>query len=468
MQTPNNYFLKRASVVYGISLVFVGIVYYDYFMPWYWVLMGILEVVLFYALSTYWEKDWASSSPQQFEKKLFGFTLLFRLFWIFGYYAFTTSVWNTPWEQPIGSFMDSVGYFEEAVWLRELIRQGDISPYMEYLNSDSGYAIFLALWNFLTHDSILLSRLPNAFFDTWTVILTYRIARRNFGEKPARLAALFTLLIPMMSFYSAVTMKESLMVMLSTWALDKGDLLIRERNFKSKTFLVFIITTFLVAFFRTALSWVIILTFVCGILLSSEKLLKKSKRVVYLTVLILGGITLFGGTIIEQSEDLVEQLESTGANFDYRANRKGGNKLVANLSKGVLAPLALTIPFPTMVAIEGQNIQQLQNGGFYLKNILSFFSIFAIFILLKNKKWRDSVMPLAFLAGYLMVLAMSSFLHSGRFHHPVIPIEMTLGAYGICSIRNRKDAQLFDCFLMLEFLIILLWNGFKLKGRGLI
>lgn len=468
MQTLNNYFLKRASVVYGISLVFVGILYYGNFMLWYWAVMGIFEVALFYGLSTYWEKEWGSISPRKFEKKLFGFTLLFRLIWIFGYYAFTTSVWNTPWEQPIGTSMDSEGYFTEAVWLEGLIRQRDISPYLKYLNSDAGYAIFLALWNFVTHDSILLSRLPNAFFDTWTVILTYRIAKRNFGEKPARLAALFTLLIPMMSFYSAVTMKESLMVMLSMWALERGDILIRERKFKSMNLFYFILLSLLVSFFRTALAWVILLTFICAVMLSSKRLLNKSRRVTYIAVLIIGGITLFGGTIIEQSEDLFEQAESTGANFEYRASRKGGNKLVANLNKGVLAPLALTIPFPTMVSIEGQNIQQLQNGGFYLKNILSFFNIFAIFILLKRKKWRDNVTILAFLAGYLMVLALSSFIQSGRFHHPVIPIEMILGAFGICSIRNRRDAKLFDYFLLLEFFIILFWNGFKLKGRGVI
>ena len=258
------------------------------------------------------------------------------------------------------------------------------------------------------------------------------------------------------------------MVMLSMWALERGDVLIRERKFKSMNLFYLIIISLLVSLFRTALAWVILLTFICAVILSSERLLNKSRRVAYIAVLIIGGITLFGGTIIEQSEELFEQAESTGANFEYRANRKGGNKLVANLSKGMLAPLALTIPFPTMVTIEGQNIQQLQNGGFYLKNILSFFNIFAIFILLKRKKWRDNVTILAFLAGYLMVLALSSFIQSGRFHHPVIPIEMILGAYGICSIRNRKDAKLFDFFLVLEFLVIIFWNGFKLKGRGVI
>lgn len=472
MQTLNDYFLKRAIAVYGIALICVGVLYYGNFMPWYWALAGILEVFLFYSLSTYWEKRWSVILPIQFEKKLFGATLVFRFLWIVGYYLFTTSVWQTPWEQPIGVNMDSPGYFTEGQWVKEMILQGDLSPYFDYLRtgsiSDAGYPVFLALWSFLTGDNIFLTRIPNAFFDAWTVVLTYRIAKRSFGEKVARLSALFSILIPMLSFYTAVTMKESVMLMLTMCALDKGDCLIRDRRFKSMNLVLFVLFAFLLSFFRTALAWVVVLTFICAVILTSEKLIQKSKRVAYITVLVLGGITLFGGTIIEQSEDLFEQVESTGANFEYRANRKGGNKLVANLNKGVLAPFALMLPFPTMVEIEGQNIQQLQNGGFYLKNILSFFILFAIVIMLKRRTWREHVMILAFLAGYLMVLALSSFIQSGRFHHPVIPVEMMLGAYGIHCIRNRKDAKLFDYFLLFEFVVILFWNGFKLSGRGII
>ena len=457
MQTLNNYFLKRASVVYGVSLIFVGILYYGNFMPWYWAFMGILEVALFYGLSTYWEKEWKNLSSKQFESRLFGFTLLFRFLWIFGYYAFTTSVWHTPWEQPIGTSMDSEAYFAEAVWLKEMILQGDITPYREYVLmgslDDVGYPVFLALWNFLTNDSILLSRIPNAFFDTWTVILTYRIAKRNFGDKIARLSALFVLLIPMMSFYSAVTMKEALMVMLTMWALERGDLIIRDRPFRILNLIIFVCFAILLSFLRLSLAWIVILSFICAIVLSSEKIIKSSRRVVLITVLAFGGITIFGGAIIQQSEELFEKAESSGQSLEYRAERKGGNKLVARLSKSALAPLALTIPFPTMVEIEGQNIQQLQNGGFYLKNIFSFFVAFAIFLLLKRRLWRNNVTILAFLAGYLIVLSMSSFLHSGRFHHPVIPIEMILAAFGISSIRNRGEAKLFDYFLVLEFFI---------------
>lgn len=472
MQTLNNYFLKRATVVYAVSVIFVGVLYFGYFMPWYWALMGFLEVILFYWLSTYWEKKWNYILPVQFEKKLFGVTLLFRFIWIIGYYLFTTSVWHTPWEQPIGVTMDSTGYFAEGQWIKEMITQGDLFPYFIYLQSrsisDSGYPVFLALWSFLTGDNIFLTRIPNAFFDAWTVVLTYRISKRNFGDKVARLSALFTLLIPMLSFYSAVTMKESLMLMLSIWAIDRGDFIIRERQFKSWNLLAFAVLVVSVTLFRTALAWVIVLSFLCALVFSSERILNRSRRVALLFIVVFVGATFYGGRIMEQGEELLEQAESTGANFEYRANRKGGNALVANLSKAFLAPLLITLPFPTMVEIEGQNIQQLQNGGYYLKNILSFFCIFALFSLLPKKRWNRNVMIIAFFIGYLMALGMSSFAQSGRFHHPVLPIEMIFGAYGISQIHNYKQAKWFDFFLLFEFCIIIFWNWFKLRGRGII
>lgn len=171
---------------------------------------------------------------------------------------------------------------------------------------------------------------------------------------------------------------------------------------------------------------------------------------------------------MNQSSELIEQVESTGVNFEYRANRQGGNILVGNLSKAMLAPLIFTMPFPTMVEIEGQNIQQLQNGGFYLKNVLSFFVVFSLIVLLKRRTWGGNVMIIAYLVGYLLVLSMSSFAHSGRFHHPALPMEMIFAALGISFVKNKRQADLFDYFLFLELLIIVFWNGFKLKGRGLL
>lgn len=472
MQTPiNKYFLSRATVTYFLSLLACCTLYSNHWMEWYWILAGIIEVTLFYSLSTYLEVGWKRLSPAQFEKKLFWGTAAIRLLWVIGYYLFTTSVWHTPWEQPIGTSMDSSGYFNEAMWLNEMIINKDISPYLLYISNhfdDAGYPIFLGLLSLLTKDGIFVTRLPNILFDAWTAVLTFKIATRNFGDKVARLAGLFTMLMPMIIFYSGVTMKESLMLMIAMWALERGDLVIRSKSLSGLCFPAFIILTILLLFFRNALSWVIMLSFICALVLSSERVINWSRRITIITVIALGGFFIMGGNILDQGHELVEQVESSGANFEHRAARQGGNVLVKDLSKIMLAPIIFTVPFPTMVTIEGQNIQQLQNGGYFLKNILSFFVVFSLFVLLKRKTWGNNVMIIAYLIGYLIALSLSSFAHSGRFHHPVLPIELIFASLGIYSISSRKQASLFDYFLLLEFLIVIVWNGFKLKGRGFI
>jgi len=467
----SQYFLRRASIVYLIALVATSLLFFDHLMTWYWIIIGIVEVWLFYYLAVQWEVGWKNRLSRSIESSLFGVTLIVRFLWIFGYYLFTTSVWQTPWEQPIGTAMDSVGYFDEAMWLNEMVKAGDISQYLLYASTridDVGYPVFLALCNLISDNSILFTRIPNAFFDAWTVILTYRLAKRNFDESIGRLSAYFVVLMPMVIFYSGTTMKESLMLMLTMWAVERGDFVIREKQYRSWHLVSFAFLAILLTFIRTALAWVIVLAFICALVFTSERIINKSRRVLILFLVVFVGVSFFGGRILEQSESLMEQANSTGANFEYRADRSGGNTLVSGLSKLVFVPFMFALPFPTMVNIEGQNIQQLQNGGYYLKNILSFFCIFALFTLLPKKRWRSNVMIIAFLLGYLMALGLSSFAQSGRFHHPAIPVEMIFAAYGISQIKTIKQAKWFDYFLAVEFFVIIFWNWFKLRGRGLV
>lgn len=439
-------------------------------MPWYWYFSGFVAVALFYTGSSFFEKEWSAVPGRSFEGYVFGVSVVIRVLWVIGYYLFTTSVWHTPWEQPIGTSMDSNAYYYTAEWFYNLIKENDLATFVTYLQlgsaSDNGYPLFLMLLRFLIRDNILLTRIPNVLFDSWTVVLVYRIAKANFDESTGRLASIFALFMPMMIFYTGVTMKESLMLMLATWAIERGDMLIRERAFSFINLSSFVILALSLVLFRTALAWVLVLAFACALILSSEKVVSFPRRFTIAVVLVLGGLVFFSGEITEQTEELLQQYDSTGKNFENRA--KHGNTLVENLSKGTFAPIIFTLPFPTMVDIPEQYIQQLQNGGYYIKNILSFFCLFALFALLFRGGWRNNVMIIAYLIGYLIVLGLSSFVHSGRFHHPALPVELMLAAYGINQISNKKEANLFDYFLVIEFLVILFWNWYKLKGRGLL
>ena len=130
-----------------------------------------------------------------------------------------------------------------------------------------------------------------------------------------------------------------------------------------------------------------------------------------------------------------------------------------------LSELIFTLPFPTVIHTEGQENQQMINGGNYVKNIMSFFTIFALFSLLFSGEWRKHVLPLALLCSYLFVLALSNFAHSERFHLPALPFVMMFAAYGV-SLMQNKHKRWFNIWCIVIFVIGIAWSWFKLAGKG--
>jgi uncharacterized membrane protein AbrB (regulator of aidB expression) len=131
--------------------------------------------------------------------------------------------------------------------------------------------------------------------------------------------------------------------------------------------------------------------------------------------------------------------------------------------------MIFTLPFPTMAKpYEGQDVQQFLNGGNYVKNIISAFTILAMVTLLMSGKWREHMLPLSFMLGYLVVLAFSTFAQSERFHQPAMPFELMFAAYGLSiAVTQKKYKRWFTYWCALMFVACIVWNWFKLAGRGL-
>ena len=92
-----------------------------------------------------------------------------------------------------------------------------------------------------------------------------------------------------------------------------------------------------------------------------------------------------------------------------------------------------------------------------------------LIILLITGKWRDHVFIIAYTCAYLGVLVFSSFAQSGRFHMPIWPMLMIFAAYGIQLARTHKRMRKwFTYILFAEVFVCLVWNWFKLAGRGMI
>ena len=224
----------------------------------------------------------------------------------------------------------------------------------------------------------------------------------------------------------------------------------------------------------TPLAVVAVLALLFTIVMSSSKVVNWGKRIIVGALAAVLVVVTMGNRIEEQSRSMFEEVQGgrQKINMEWRAERKdkGGYQQAFAKYAGasIFAPMIFTLPFPTFAYLEGQEVQQLLNGGNFAKNIISGFTIFALVMLLLSGKWRDHLLPLSFMLGYLVVLTMSAFAQSERFHQPVMPFEFMFAAYGLSiAVTKPKYKRWFMYWCALMFIGAVAWNWFKLAGRGL-
>ena len=133
---------------------------------------------------------------------------------------------------------------------------------------------------------------------------------------------------------------------------------------------------------------------------------------------------------------------------------------------------------PLILLFHSQLLTRLMKDKFFkcsyredriLRIYYRFFEIIVMFMFLISGEWRRHVFILAYTVGYLIVLVMSPFAQSGRFHMPIWPMLMLFAAYGVQIAKsNGKLKRWLPMVLVLEVAICIAWNWFKLKGRGMI
>lgn len=256
-----------------------------------------------------------------------------------------------------------------------------------------------------------------------------------------------------------------------TVCVEQADQMLLSRQFTVWKVVPVLLIAAAIFTVRTPLGIVALLSLVFSVVMSSSRVVSWGKRVIVgILAISLIGVTM-SNQIQEQSRQLFNTVQSgqQQSNMEWRGKRDNGNAFAKYAGKSVFAPLIFTIPFPSMVRpFEGQDVQQLLNGGNFVKNIISGFTIIALVVLLISGKWREHLLPLSFMLGYIVVLTMSAFAQSERFHQPVMPFEMMFAAYGLTIALTKKKYKrwfLYWCGLM--FIACIAWNWFKMAGRGL-
>lgn len=469
---------RYSTVTYLFALLVVGFVYSNYAMPWYYWVSGTVSVVVFFFYGSYLANDKLSIDrihrQRNFEKKIFWIAFILRLVWAILIFIIFTNEYGDAFGFENG---DSTFYDYQAKVFAQAISNGNFLSEWKRTSeiidiSDLGYASYICFIYWLTDNSIIVVRLIKCILSAFTVILLYRLAKRNYGEQIARIAAVFVALWPNFWYYCGTHLKETEMVFLSVLFVEQADQMLRARQFTAWKVVPILLIAATMFTFRTPLGIVALLSLVFAVVMSSSKVVHWGKRIIIGLLAIALIVVVAGNRIEEQSRNLFEQVQSNEqhTNMEWRGEREHGNTLAKYAGATVFAPMIFTLPFPSMVKpFEGQDVQQLLNGGNLIKNVVSFLTILALLMTLLSGKWRDYLLPLSFLLGYLIVLTMSSFAQSERFHQPVMPLEFLFASYGLSIVMaTPKYKRWFMYWCILMFIAAIAWNWYKLAGRGLV
>lgn len=471
-----------AMLTYVAAIVCCNMLFASHMLNWQWWFFGAIEVLGFFYFANRLSKQWFYLKSMHFTQKLFWLALFLRLLWVFISYFLYRHWTGTAFS--IGA-ADELYYDEISRYAANQIRNyGEWNIYAsikrystENVFSDMGYPIYLTFVYWIFGNSVFIVRVIKALLSAWTVILMYRLATRNFGEQIGRMVAIMCALVPNLIYYCSFQLKEVEMVFLAVLFIERADYLLRQGKLAFLPTATLMLIPAVMFTIRTALAAVLVMAFFCTVILSSDRVVSWGRRTLMLIMAILfAGMTLMTSTSI--GHDIQHMWQTRGsaqrANMEWRAERQAGQKgMTQKFAKyagaTVFAPMIFTIPFPTMTEVPAQENQKMIHGGNFVKNILSFFTISALIMLLVSGDWRKYVLPLAVLCGYLVVLVFSSFAHSERFHLPILPITLMFAGYGISKMKEVWwIKKYFPYWCALMFVACVAWNWFKLAGRGMI
>lgn len=466
----------KAIIIYLLALIACSVLYSAHILSFQWWIFGIISVLGFFYFANRQTKLWYNFRSAAFTKQLFWSAFALRVVWVFIsfylYYQWTDSAFTIDAADEL--FYDEMGRYGAS-----LMRNGTFAiynPLIEYAGtvafSDMGYPIYMSILYYIFFDSILIARIIKALLSAWTVVLVYKLATRNFGESIGRMAAIFCMLMPNLIYYCGLQLKEVEMVFLTMLFVERADWLLRQPKLKAMQTAAVMLVPLVLFMFRTALAATLVAAFFCALLLTTGRVSGFGKRAVLIIVAgILAATMLVTSTSI--GSEVKQMWETRGSdqqgNMEWRSMRENGNIYAQYASAAVFAPMIFTIPFPTMAETPGQENQKMIHGGNFVKNILSYFTIMALVVLLFSGAWRKHVLPIAVLCGYLVVLVFSSFAQSERFHLPILPLTLMFAALGLSLIKeNPWINRYYNYWCVIMFLAAIAWNWFKLAGRGMI
>lgn len=447
---------------YLITLALVSALFIRYVLPLKFVVFGFVAVVVFFTYASKLTMNWGRYNEIVFQRRLFVAALLIRLVYVIFIYYYYISETEMPHAYHAGDELLYQGV--ASMWFEEGYESFH-STLINYLDfDDSGYCWWLAVLYLPFGPHVLIGRVVKCLVDALTCLLLYNLAKRNFGESTGRMAAIFYMLMPNAWFYCGVTLKEIEMSFLVVLFVERADSALHSSKLKIQNLIIPLLASVAMLTLRTPLAAVMVASLALAFIVGSQRQLQLWQKIVLGAVFVVWMVMTVGVELLEESANLWANRASTQeSGYAWRSET---NSFAQYASAAIFAPLILTIPFSSLVDIWGQENQMMMNGANFIKNILSGLTIFALFILVKRREWRNHVLPLALMGGYLVVLVFSNFAHSERFHFPVLALELMFAAYGVSQVKN-KHKRIYMLWMVMIGIANILWAWIKLAGRGM-
>ena len=427
-------------------------------------IIGIIWVLLFFGLSSRFSRKWVDYDEKRFTRKLFITALLFRIVWVLFSYVYFIIKTGIPFEF---SAADSFDYHACAEWYIDIGWSQASDRLALTPLSDRGYIIYLTGLYSIFGPNILITRFIKAILSAFSCVLIYRLARRNVGEPAGKLAGIFCCLMPNLIMYCGLHLKETEMLFLTIFALERADDLLRSKSVSVWKVVVAVLLTLSLFTFRTVLGVAVLFAILTALVFSSQSVLSRWNRTILIFWAVVGLLVMAGGTITNEAQGYWESRdENQVAKREHQMSK--GVSWAKYATGAVMAPIMFVLPFPTMVDVDQQYNQQLMHGGNFVRNFLGGFVLLTLFsALFVKKNWRDLSMIGTFVITYLGIICMSGFANAERFLLPGLPILLTLAAYGV-TLLNGRNYQWVRVWFWIVPLLVVGWAVFKLGSRGIL
>lgn len=463
---PNSY-SKKAII---LSIFIVGIfqvLFSSYMMPMFLLSFGIIFILLFYLSLSYFSIKWREISEKTFYKKVFIYSFIFRFIFVLYHYAITKIYDPASFPMEI-SAADTWTYHLRALELANI----PISYFIKYLEADAlpsdwGFPFYLGIIYKFFGPYTFPVRVLNCLWSSLTVIFLSKSVSRVYTFEHARLTGIILMLIPSLSWFAGIQLKETLMIFIVIVIFYLAIYIMERRKHLFFLIVLMLFLTISLYYFRPFLVALVLFSTGAYFGLSAAK---KNNFLIVVLFIALMGITIG----IMNQLGVISDLQST---YDQKDNMIESN--VAHLVSGVgnidvkniaVLPLimigAVVTPFPSFLNLDERQVGILchfQNE--MIRNFMYFFAFLGLFHMVRNNFKKSSIFVL-FAASYIYVLAMAGSSYEDRFQLPALPFIVVMIAVGIIE-SNYKWLKRWNYYLIIIIAAQIAWNLFKLNIRGL-